>query len=451
MLKIDPAQLATVELKDILQYLIEKHNVTHTSRLQDYYEGRHDILTRQMLDTTKPNNQIVNNLAAYITDTLTGYFMGKPVSYSADEISYLDAIIEICDYNDESDHNAELAKSQSIKGCAFELLYTDEDAMIRFAELPRENVIYVETDDVAAEPALAVRIYEVDDIKSGTRYFYDIYTDTEIITYEETTKEQIKSLVERGKREHYFQGVPVIAYPNNKELLGDFEGVMTQIDAYNIAQSDTANDFEYFTDAYLKLVGMTMDSETVAKMKENRVIGLPDKDCSADWLIKQINDVATENYKARLRKDIHSLAKTPNLSDEEFAGNLSGVALQFKILGMEWVAATKERKFKRALQRRIELITNILNTSGRNWDWRDIDITFSRNLPMNVVEQAKMVADLKGTVSDLTLLSLLPFVEDAQDELDRLREESEGKIDLDAFNTPEEVDIAEEDAELEQE
>ena len=447
MLKIDPEQLQSVELKRILQYLIEKHSPARASKLQAYYEGEHDILSRQMIDPTKPNNKIVNNLAAYITDTVTGYFLGKPVSYSAnkDEFeSYVDALMDIFDYNDEQDHNAELGKSQSIKGCAFELLYTDEEARICFAEIPRENMIYVETDDVAAEPALAVRIYEVDDILNGKRYFYDVYTDTEIITYEMTTEDQVKSLVQRGRREHYFGGVPVVAYPNNKELLGDFEGVMSLIDAYNTAQSDTANDFEYFTDAYMVLTGVQFNEESIAKMKENRTIPLPDKETDAKWLIKDINDTAIENYKDRLRNDIHALSKTPNLTDESFAGNLSGVAISYKLWGMEQITATKERKFKRALQRRIELITNILNTSGKNWDWRDIEMTFSRNLPQNLVETVDSVTKLKGIVSDMTLLSQLPFIEDPQDEINRLEEQNEGQIDLDDY---EEEEVEEEIAE----
>ena len=440
MLKIDPEQLETADLKDVLQYLIEKHAPLQVkaSKLQAYYEGQHDILTRTMADTTKPNNKLVNNLAAYITDTISGYFMGKPIAYSTKEDAYFETVNDILDYNDEQDHNAELAKSQSIKGCGYELLYMDEDAKVRFAELPRENVIYVETDDVATEPVIAVRIYEIDQILGGKKLFYEVYTDEEIVTYETVIdEEQKKSLVEIDRLQHYFGGVPVVAYPNNKELMGDFEGVISLIDAYNRTQSDTANDFEYFTDAYLMLTGVEFDAKDIKLMKENRTISLPDKECDAGWLIKTINDVAIENYKDRLRKDIHALSKTPNLTDENFSGDLSGVAISYKIWGLEQIASMKERKFKRALQRRLELITNILNKEGNNWDWRDIDITFSRNMPQNLVEIVDAVSKLKGIVSDLTLLAQLPFVTDPQEELDRITEQNEAAIDLDAVDTEE--------------
>lgn len=41
-------------------------------------------------------------------------------------------------------------------------------------------------------------------------------------------------------------------YINNEERLGDFEGVITLIDAYNRVESNTANFFQYNDEALLK-------------------------------------------------------------------------------------------------------------------------------------------------------------------------------------------------------
>ena len=54
--------------------------------------------------------------------------------------------------------------------------------------------------------------------------------------------------------EHYWQDVPFVEYINNEERLGDFEGVITEIDAYNKVQSNTANYFQYNDDAILKVL-----------------------------------------------------------------------------------------------------------------------------------------------------------------------------------------------------
>lgn len=425
-MKLSTDQLTN--LKPLLEALLKRHSTARLTKLANYYEGQHDILDRQLTDPTKPNNKLVVNKAGYITDTLTGYFMGKPISYNSEDSQFLDELTEIFRYTDEADNNSEIAKTCSIKGYAYELLYVDEDANVRFVEVEPEQMIYVESNDATPVPILAARIYDVLDILADTTTRYvEAYTTTEIHTF----RQQDGALMQEGEPvPHVFGDVPVVRYQNNKEMRGDFEGVLTLIDAYNLAQSETMNDFEYFSDAYLLLIGMTASSEDVAEMKRNRVMTL-DENGQAQWLIKDINDIAVENYKNRLQADLHGISKTPDLSDENFSGNLTGVAISYKIWGMEQLTSIKERKFKKGLQRRIELICNFLATKGKNYDWRDIEIVFSRNMPQNVKEIVDIVVALKNTVSDESLLSLLPFIESPQLELDRIAEQNEGRINLD--------------------
>lgn len=445
-MKLDTDQLTN--LKPLLEALLKRHSTARHVKLANYYEGEHDILSRTLADESKPNNKLVVNKAGYITDTLVGYFMGKPVSYTSENEQMMQDIGDIFRYNDEADHNAEVAKTTSIQGKAYELVYVDEDANVRFVEVEPSQMIYAETSDAIPVPLLAARIYDVDDIINDTTTRYlDAYTSTEIYTYRvqhsttisQTTQDGV--LVQVGEPvPHVFGDVPVIRYQNNKEMRGDFEGVMSLIDAYNLSQSETMNDFEYFSDAYLLLIGMNADKKDIAEAKQNRVIML-DENGQAQWLIKDINDTAVENYKNRLQADIHSISKTPDLSDENFSGNLSGVAISYKMWGMEQLTSIKERKFKKGLQRRIELICNFLAAKGKNYDWRDVEITFSRNMPQNVKEIVDTAVLLKGIVSDESLLSLLPFIEDPSLELERLAEQNEGMVNLDAaVEEPEEVD-----------
>ena len=86
----------------------------------------------------------------------------------------------------------------------------------------------------------------------------------------------------------------------------------------------------------------------------------------------------------------------------------------------------KERGFKKGLQRRIELIAGMLKTKSKaDIDFRDIEITFTANIPANNQEQAEIVKTLYGLVSQKRLLSLLPFVTDPAEELEELKKEQE--------------------------
>ncbi len=430
----DLEQITSEHIKAMV--VAHKSAVTRYVMLQEYYEGRHNILYRQYQDTNKPNNKIVNNFPGYIVDVNVGYFLGEPVSYTSSDEGMVHSLQEIFDANDEQDQNIELGKAAAIKGHAFELLYMDEEAQVRFGRVPPDSMIVIYNNNIEPNIIGAIRYWPIEDtIEEGEagdeerEYHVEFYDARDRVTY----RMKGESLLLIGEEDHPFQDVPVVEYKNNEERQGDFEKVLTEVDAYDKAQSDTANDLEYFADAYLKIRNMsgTQDSD-VDSMKRNRVI-LVDSDGDADWLTKQINDTVQENYKERLQEDIHRFSKTPNLSDEKFAGNVSGVALRFKLWGLEQNASQKERKFKKALQRRIELICNVLEIKGTAYEWTDAQITFSRNIPAVLPEIVEMVAKLRGTVSRKTLLSQLPFIEDPALEEELLEAEEGDRIDIDTY------------------
>ena len=84
-----------------------------------------------------------------------------------------------------------------------------------------------------------------------------------------------------------------------------------------------------------------------------------------------------------------------------------------------------ESEYRRQM-RRIELIAGMLKLkSAADIDFRDIEITFTANLPSNDAEQAQIVKELYGLVSQKRLLSLLPFVTDPAEEMEELQKEQE--------------------------
>ncbi|MDD6128220.1 MAG: phage portal protein, partial [Veillonellaceae bacterium] len=132
-------------------------------RLKRYYRGEHDILRKEQRANNAPNNKIVSNYCAYIADMSTGFFMGKPVAYSSlsEDEAEVDALQEVFKYNDEAAHNLELASEASVTGEAYELLYMDEDAKIRFCSVPSEEVILVCNASLEEEILYAIRHYRV--------------------------------------------------------------------------------------------------------------------------------------------------------------------------------------------------------------------------------------------------------------------------------------------------
>ncbi len=387
-------------------------------KLMDYYVGKHDILN-QSKQANAPNNKIVANMAQYVTNTATGYFIGQPVVYSSINGKFMEKIQEIFDYNDEQDHNSELAKWNSIYGSSVEMLYIDEDNNIRFTKINPKDVIFI-YENTYSSPLAVIRKIVTVDIDGNESTSAEYWTDEKVEYYE--FKNGNVTLTET--KDHYFKDVPFVEYINNEERIGDFETIISLNDAYNKAQSNTANFFEYNDDAILKVVkmgGATIDD--IVEMRKKGAILLEDGG-DIDWLIKIINDVALENHKTRLKEDMHNFSNVPNLNDEKFGGNTSGIAIDYKLWGLEQICAIKERKFKKGLQRRIEIITNILNIKGGKFSYMDIKMTFRRNKPRNLVEATDVVTKLNGEVSQETRLQMLPFIENPKEEVKKLELES---------------------------
>lgn len=418
MYRTDKEELS---IEDI-QKFIKKHKAESIRyiKLQKYYEGKHDILDHTSRDG-QPNNKIVNPYPKYITDMLVGYFVGQPISYtSKEEDGLLEDLQAIFDYSDEQEENLELAKICSVKGKAYELLYRDEDARIRFNEFGPDQMFVIYDMTISPSIKFAIRYYDVGEGNDKITYA-EVYNKEVCILYKgkdsDLSLEQITP--------HAFKDVPVVEYVNNKEEQGDFEQVITLIDAYNKAQSNTLNDMDQFTDAYLILVNMAgTDSERIEELKRDRVM-LLDDDGDAKWLIKEINDAWVENYKDRVRRDIHKFSYTPDMQDESFGNNLSGVSIRYKILAMEQIRSNKERKFKKGLQRRIELICNSLSLEKNIDLFTNINIKFANTLPQNIYELSQTIKNLSPYLSSETLLNQLPFVENAKEELEKKKAEDE--------------------------
>lgn len=412
-------------LKKILK--IHDEDIGRYKILQGYYEGKAKIFERTK-DKNKSNNKLVLDYPSYIIDVLLGLFVGKPISYTVKEENRekFKVIQDTLDLNNEQDENTEIAKMCGIKGRGYEIVYVDEESNIRFNEVNPENIVLVYDDKIIPKPIFAIYQAELTDVDNLGKES----KDKKIIIYKKDIIQEFAKvkgdLHLLNEYPNPFGEVPVIEFLNNNEGIGDFERVLTLIDAINLSQSDTANDFEEFTNAILVLYGiLDTDNEDIRQLIEDRVLLLDESGQNAQWLIKEINDAALENYKNRLDRDIHKFAKVPNMNDENFAGNVSGESMKYKLFATNQIIAQKQRKFKTALEARFRLIINGLKIkSGLDLDYRDISIVFNKNTPFNELDNINTVkAALDTGLSKQYALGKLRDIDDISEELKREEDE----------------------------
>lgn len=390
-------------------------------KLERYYNGKNDILVRDFGGSTY-HNRLVNNYSKNIVENTVGYWLGNAVTYTTEQTDLSKRIKEITDYNDDDAHNLNLARDLSIFGIAAELIYIDEDKKIRYNRL-NPTQLYVEFDSTFDRNIkYAVRWYESYDIAEDKITKYAEYYDAENITY---YTDEGAGYIPVNTVPHFMGCCPVNVFCNNEQCKGDFEDVISLIDAYDIMQSESINDFEATADAYLYLGNVDVDEETVKKMRDSKVIV---GEAQPMWLTKTVNDVYVENIKNRLNDDIFKFSNTINFSDDSFGNAASGVALRHKLMLFENRVSATQKLFEKALLRRWEIICGVLNKIGADYDFITIKFTFTRNLPIDIEATASMVQQLNGIVSKETLLSQLPFIDDANAEIKKINSEAEPYI-----------------------
>lgn len=428
-------------ITDVIKYN-EKYKNRYR-RLFNYYIGKHDILERKKDDSLK-NNKVMTNHAKYITDTNVGYLLGNPVDYqvgtdktTGEPLYDIQPILDAYKKQTINDLDTEIAKDVSIYGIQYEYVYSNSEAEPRSCELSNENTIIVYDDTVEHNKLFGINYRE---IKEGEKfkYYEIIYADkSKVINYKSTDK----TLTKEGKETpHAFGDVPFIEYKNNPEFLGDYEPVISLIDAYNILQSDRVNDKEQLVDAILCMYGMDFDDKQADLLKKSRLLADLPTDGRVEYLVKQLNESEVDVLRQNLETDIHKISMVPNMSDVNFVGNSSGVAIKYKLLAFEQNIKNKERYMEKGLMERFKLYNHFLTTQSKMSEVpvEEVDAVFKRNLPSNDFETSQMINNLSDHLSSETLVSQLSFVKDASEEVELKRTEDESKpkdpYDLAFFN-----------------
>lgn len=427
---------------EVIDYCIKKFR-RHERRLvtlERYYQNETAIQSRIMDDPDKPNNRVSHSFAKYITKIATAYFMGYGVKYeisSPDETykaTYKEALDDILDSNMTKIKHFEEAKEMGKRGISYELLFINPEGKLKTQYYQADEIIPVFSQTPANFLTMVLRPYQLTSIdgSGGDTEYVDIYTKLYVYNFVRRRGGQWQL---QEKFSHNFSDVPVIVRMNNAELKGDFEDVMPQIDTYDKAVSDTSNNLDYFSDAYLVFEGIDdllgededgneLSSDQVAKlMKQNRMIFAP-TGCKPGFITKDADDTTAENHKNRTFKDIFFLSQVPNLTDEEFAGNLSGVAIKYKLFGLEELCIEKETYFRSSETKKVRLITEYINAlHNTNYDWRDVKLSFDRSAVANTYEAAQTINLLRDVLSEETLIGLYPEIDDPAAELKKKQKE----------------------------
>lgn len=417
---------------EVLAKYISKHKAEKTARfekLDKAYKNDYDIFHLPQKPVGKPDNRISANFAKYLVDTFEGFFCGIPIKTASDSDVVNDFLEKIDAYNDQDNNNAELSKLSSIFGSAHEMYFIDDDGNEGITYLSPMDSFFLIDESILGKPL----------------YFIHYYLDSNNVergSWSDAT--QVQHFVSNGSYKwdgeaslHGFDDVPATEYSENAEQIGVFESVLSLIDGYNKGISGEANDGDYFSDAYMKIIGKKLEDDDVNNIRDKRVINIwsddpDDNNLDADFMQRPSGDTTMEHFLDRTERLIFVLSMIPNINDENF-GTSSGIALRYKLQSMSNLAKTKERKFRSGMNRRYKILFSnpvIMGSGVKPDDWMNVDVQFTRNYPANISDEANTAKELEGVVSKQTQLSVLSIVDNPKQEIERMEKENADNLDV---------------------
>lgn len=442
---------------DVFRFVIREHQrgLMRWEKLMNYYLARNDVTVPQ----TDGEVKVVVDYPKYIVDVILGFYLGDPVKYDMkdDEDAITPgavkatvkngAVVRALPHEQETDIgpvvtaytdqtiaeiDAKVGKGIGIFGEMYELAYASDDPVpVPKSAAYDPRVAIMVRDNTVEHHKLFFMVYEKRKRLNNKQYYaVYVYTDkTERMYISDTINLASASFIHNpeSERPHFFGEVPAVEYQNNAERLGDFEAVISLIDAYNTLMSNRVTDKNKFVDSILALYGMSLRDDQVKRLKTEKMLDEIPEDAKIEYIQKIMDESSVQVLADNISREIHKQSMTVDMTDENFSGNSSGQALKLKLLTMNMLVKNKIRNFEKGLRKRFEMynhwlsVQNIMPMVNKN----AVEPVFTISMPTNEAEIVNMVKSLQGIVDDETLLNQLWFVRDAKSVLEKVKEQRE--------------------------
>lgn len=423
----------------ILQCLEElKKNQAKYKVWKRYYENDHDINYHYKMQNARSNMRVIVGYPQMFINREISYSLGKSLNYipkrdeSKASVELIDAFIT----SYEKLHNQNLLKQTLIFGEAYSIAYVSNGEFKETVATPMDMYV-LESSDANKEVLLGVLKYNKK--FSNDKEFLDVYTSAEIIQYEL----EGEKLTELKRIPHYFGEVPISVCCANDERESNIKPIKSLNDSVNETISNLTNESSDMRNAILKIVQADMKDEDIDRIAEKGIIKIPIGG-DADWLIKKLDSSFVKHLLETTEEKIYELSSHINTA-LEIPANTSGAALRSRLIALENKCSLHQAQMEKVIRKRLKLFFNYMKTlTGKEYD-QSVSIVFSPNVPSDIVTLADSISKLRGLVSDATLLSLLPFIENPDIELEKRRKEKELEdfIDLDKIKFKDDDDADE--------
>lgn len=329
----------TITRENVVRVL-EKALAVHTTNawqidyLYRYMRGQQPVLARKKQVRPEICNKIAENHASEITQFVSGYFMGEPVTYvrrgdnqrTSDEINLLN------DYmfsEDKSSHDKEMATWMAICGVGYRMVLPDRDLSDEPDECPFEidtpdprSTFVVYHSGFGHKRMMGVRAVRRDIDGSNWEIVYCGYTTTHYF--------EVKNGVVVVWKPHSLGDIPIFEYRLNMARMGSFEPALPLLDAINTLMSNRVDGIEQFVQSFLKFKNCELDEDGMSKLREMGGICIkssPGVDSDVELVSQELNQTQAQTLVDYLYDQVLTICGMPTTTKGGSSTSDTGAAV----------------------------------------------------------------------------------------------------------------------------
>lgn len=295
--------------------------------------------------------------------------------------------------------------------------------------------VEVYTSETEREKKTKVEYWDLE----GVRYFiYDGSTLIEDVEEVEKRKDLVMGTDSQGisilahfkigDTLHKWKKIPFIYFKYNGDEMPLIHLLKSLIDCYDELCSRTADSIFEAPDGVNVVKNYQAEAGTFQKNLATYNTVFLDEDGDYDRKDINLNIEAFKSFIEQLRKDIYEGGSGVDTQSEKFGTQESGVALKQLYADLDLDCSNIETEFKSSLEYFMFFYDNWVEmTTGNDYTDKEVEFVFNKTMTVNEKELIENCVNSLEILSSDTILSRHPYVNDVEDEKEKIETEQEEK------------------------
>lgn len=417
-----------------------------------YYDYEQAILRKQRkvigedgemtIDPHLPNHRYIDNQYGKMVDQKVNYLLSKPITFKTDDEQYSELLQDI--FNRRFHRTIKNVGKDSYNGAIGYLHpYYSEQGEFKFRRFHPWEVKVFWKDDDKTEIDFFWRYYELEGYEGNNEKIYkylDVYDANGVHHFEYDKNglvpEYSHAHLAYNGQEYNWNRVPLVAFKSNSTCTPLLKKCKSLQDGINQVLSEFGDGMEENASGNSIIVIKNYDGQSLGEFRRNmsqyKAVKVRTVDNAGGGIDKLEITVNAENYKVilqELRKALIQNCKGYDVEELKSSGSPNEMTIKSVYSDIDLDANEIETEYQASFEDLLWFVNQHLANSGQGtYKESQVKVIFNRDMMVNESQVITDINNSVGILSKRTLVSMHPWVSDAQAELDELEKEQQEQM-----------------------